>query len=264
MRLSNKGYAPPEQAFRYPGGKRRIANDIRNWFPPEVACQLMSRRSPCYCEPFIGSGAILACVLRSLPKSCSVVLGDADIGIVSFWRSVSDKKKSDDLAKRVNEYRIPKVEDFYRFKELDGTHDGDDVDTALRKMVLHFISFSGVGAMAGGPIGGRNQRSDFDVTCRWNPERNVRNIMSLSYYLLRLASVEVVHGDFANSLSRIPDGGFAYLDPPYYLKGGELYKYNTSHDDHERLASILKSARYEWVLSYDDHEWVRNEPSSVF
>lgn len=257
MTQVKKGYAKPEQAFRYPGGKRRIAPDILNWFPSAVTDQLAVSRSVCYCEPFVGSGAILACVLRSLPKTCSVVLGDMDVGVASFWRCVADPRKADELARRVNEYRVPRVDDFYRFKEADGTHDGDDVDAAFRKMVLHFISFSGVGAMAGGPIGGRNQRSDFDVTCRWNPERNVRNLMSLSYYLGRLGRVEVLHGDFANTLARVPADGFAYLDPPYYLKGGELYKHNTSHADHERLAATLKSAPYEWVLSYDDHPWVR-------
>lgn len=252
-----KAHARPEQAFRYPGGKRKIATEIRNWFPPAATCDLMDCRISCYCEPFVGSGAILAHVLPSLPRTATIILGDMDIGIAAFWRCVSDPKKADSLAGRVDKYRIPKTEDFYRFKELDGTHNGDDVDTAFRKMVLHFISFSGVGAMAGGPIGGREQRGEFDVTCRWNPERNVRNLMSLSYYLGRLAGVEVHHGDFAESIRRVPDDGFVYLDPPYYLKGGELYVHNMPPEDHSRLASALQSARFDWALSYDDHGRVR-------
>lgn len=247
----------PEQAFRYPGGKRRIADAIRNWFPPAVVCTYMRGGVSCYCEPFIGSGAIFAHVLPLLSPGSSAVLGDLDIGVVCYWRCAADPKKADALASRIKAYRTPSVDDFYRLKEADGTYDGDDVDAAFRKMLLHFISFSGVGAMAGGPIGGREQRSDFDVTCRWNPERNVRNLMSLSYYTSRLSRVEVVHGDYADSLGRVPADGFAYLDPPYYLKGGELYKHNTTHDDHERLAGTLRSAPFDWVLSYDDHPWVR-------
>lgn len=252
-----KTHKKPEQAFRYPGGKRRIADAIRNWFPPAVICDYMRGQVTCYCEPFVGSGAIFACVLPSLNRGQRAVLGDMDVGICAFWRCVSDRKKCDELGARINALREPTPEMFYRLKELDGTHDGDDVDAAFRKMVLHFISFSGVGAKAGGPIGGREQRSEFDVTCRWNPERNIRNLLSLSYYASRLSSVEVVHGDFADSLARVPADGFVYLDPPYYLKGGELYVHNMAHADHARLARTLHEAEYDWVLSYDDHIAVR-------
>src|SRR5207249_2147462 len=51
--------------------------------------------------------------------------------------------------------------------------------------------------------------------------------------------------------------GFVYLDPPYYARGGSLYKYAFTDADHRRLAVALHAARYRWALSYDDHPRVR-------
>lgn len=243
---------PPKQAFRYPGGKGKIGWDILKWFPYRVFDGIFADVS-CYCEPFVGSGAILARILPMLPDSVSVVVGDADVGVAAFWRCLCDPAKVARLSKMIVNF-VPTPDDFYRFKELDGTHHGDDADTGFRKLVLHQISFSGVGAMAGGPIGGRDQRSDYDVTCRFRPERHVGNIASLRHQFARFRAVEVVHGDFASALGRVADDrGFAYLDPPYYLKGRELYPCNMSPVDHARLADTLRGARYDWLLSYDDH-----------
>ena len=252
-----KNRTKPQQAFRYPGGKRKICDEIRSWFPPAVVCDYMRGEVSTYCEPFIGSGAMFACLLPHLHRGTTAVLCDTHPGVCAYWRCVADKKKCDELGKRINELREPTPEMFYRLKELDSVYDGDDVDAAFRKMVLHFISYSGVGAKAGGPIGGREQSGKFNVTCRWNPERNLRNLLSLSYYATHLKAVEVVTGDFAEALARVPADGFAYLDPPYYLKGGELYVHNMPPEDHTRLAKLLSEAAYDWVLSYDDHVAVR-------
>lgn len=252
--MSKTSLDTPKQAFRYPGGKGKIAEDIVNWLPCRLRFGFVEPHVTEYCEPFVGSGAILARVLPLLPKSCRLVLGDMDIGIVAFWKCIADRKKTDSLCVLINNLRVPHAELFYELKEKDGDYVGDDVDAAFRKMVLHFISFSGVGAKAGGPIGGREQGGKYNVSCRWNPDRNIRNITSLASWFSQFAKIDVVHGDFKTSLSMIGPHGVAYLDPPYYLKGSQLYTHNMSPDDHARLAKTLKSAQYDWVLSYDDHE----------
>jgi DNA adenine methylase len=175
----------PSQAFRYPGGKARIADAIRNWFPPRVTCPLLGGRLSCYCEPFVGSGAMLAQMLPWLPATTAVVIGDLDIGIACFWRSLLDREKSRRLCDMLSNF-TPSVDEFYRLRESDGTHHGDDAETGFRKLVLHQMSFSGVGAKAGGPIGGRGQRGDYDVTCRFRPGRHASNIQSLRREFARL------------------------------------------------------------------------------
>lgn len=241
-------------AFRYPGSKEKIADSVARWFPPRVHYSFLNRDLPCYCEPFVGCGAMAVKILPGLPKTARVILADKDYGIVCLWRAVRESR--DELIRMLLNF-TPTVEKFQKFKELDGNRDGSTLSIGFRKFVLHQMSFSGLGAKAGGPIGGKKQRSDYAVDCRFRPERHALAITEQHAMLSRFDSLDIIEGDFADSLQHVPAGGFAYLDPPYYLKGGELYVHNMSHDDHERLAKILRHATYEWALSYDDHETVR-------
>jgi DNA adenine methylase len=241
-------------AFRYPGSKEKIAADVMRWFPARVTCAALMGELSCYCEPFIGCGAVAVRVLPLLTPVSRVVLADKDAGIVDLWRAVLTQPAA--LVKRLLNF-TPSVEAFQLFKAEDGAG-GDPLESAFRKFALHQMSFSGLGAMAGGPIGGADQgKAAYRVDCRFRPERHAKVIMQQHKLLKRFASVELIHGDYAKALERVPDDGFAYLDPPYYLKGGELYKHNMTPGDHERLAVILRGAGYEWALSYDDHAAVR-------
>jgi DNA adenine methylase len=186
----------------------------------------------------------------TFPADTRVVLGDMDPGIVGYWRSVLNHPHP--FIQRLLDF-TPTVDEFYRLKELDGTPSGDELTDGFRKFVLHQMSFSGLGAKAGGPIGGKKQRSDYAVDCRFRPERHALAVAAQHKQLKRFRSVEVVRGDFEESLSRVPADGFAYLDPPYYLQGGALYVHNMTPADHERLSLTLRASRYDWALSYDDH-----------
>ena len=242
-------------AFRYPGSKEKIATEVRRFFPPWLDLAQFKGSLSCYCEPFVGCGAMAVRMFPTFPKDTHVVLGDMDPGIVGYWRSVLNRPH--DFAQRLLNF-TPTVDEFYRLKELDGSPSGDELTDGFRKFVLHQMSFSGLGAKAGGPIGGKKQRSDYAVDCRFRPERHALAIAAQHRQLKRFRLVEVLNADFEESLSRVPPDGFAYLDPPYYLQGGALYVHNMTPADHERLSLTLRSSRYHWALSYDDHPAVRD------
>lgn len=241
-------------AFRYPGSKEKIAKSIQKWFPDCVHFACLQGNLSCYCEPFVGCGAMATKILPMLPRTARIILADKDHGIVCLWRSVLEQPEA--FAKKLLNFR-PSVDKFKQFKQLDGCRDDDTLTVGFRKFALHQMSFSGLGAKAGGPIGGMKQRSDYAVDCRYRPERHVLAIAKQHKMLRRFHTVEVMECDFSTALREVPADGFAYLDPPYYLKGGELYAHNMDHADHERLALLLWRAEYSWVLSYDDRPEVR-------
>lgn len=70
-------------------------------------------------------------------------------------------------------------------------------------------------------------------------------------------SLEWINETVAEDESDVPETCFIYLDPPYYDKGPELYKFSMSHDDHVRLANALRNCKASWVLSYDDTKVIR-------
>lgn len=56
----------------------------------------------------------------------------------------------------------------------------------------------------------------------------------------------------------LPPRAFAYLDPPYYVKGQQrLYANYYSDADHATIAGILPSLTFPWVVSYDAAPQIR-------
>lgn len=246
--------------IRYPGGKGKLSRQIRRYFPEEVTLggpgSLFSHTNPVeYREPFFGAGAIGFDVLRSLPSGATVRLRDKDGDLVALWQSVW--KSPAELCQMIEGF-TPSTDAFYRFKEEDGKGGTDPVRRGFRKLALHQMSMSGFGCMAGGPLGGREQRSEYNVDCRWSPIRLVTHVNDLHDVFARFGrNLQISTGDFAQALTAVPRNCFLYLDPPYVAAGPALYKHAMSENDHRRLAALLQVVSCPWVLSYDDHPLVR-------
>lgn len=242
--------------IRYPGSKAKLAKQIWATFPPSTTTELWSLAKPVeYREPFFGAGAVGFHVLRRMDPSTPVWLNDLDFGMYALWTAVKNKPEA--LLRRCYEF-TPTPERFYQFKAEDGDDTLPVEQAGFRKLALHRMSFSGLGAKAGGPIGGRNQgRAAYCIGCRWNPEHVRKNITAAHKLLKKFDALRITRIDFQHVIDGAPRECFIYLDPPYYEKGPALYAHSMSDADHLRLATSLRRCAAPWVLSYDDHPEVR-------
>ena len=116
------------------------------------------------------------------------------------------------------------------------------------------MSYSGLGTMAGGPMGGEDQSGRYDVGCRYSLPRLIKHIDKAAGLLDRV----VLHPDVCSNLDfesvlRFPGDALFYLDPPYYEAGPGLYQFAFTEEDHARLATLLRGEERPWLLSYDTH-----------
>ena len=218
--------------IRYPGAKDAHMF-LLNYLPTRGKMDLV--------EPFAGTSALTFALLES-GRLSSAWINDIDPGIIDLWRQVRDCP--DMLVARVEAY-VPSVDDFYEWQ--------DDCSDGFRKLVMHQISFNGLGAKAGSPIGGREQRSNYSVGCRWSSKNLTKKIRRCSA-LLRSVSVKLTSNQWDDL--EIPSTSFVYADPPYYGQGAGLYVHGTI--DHQRLSFFLRSRTRGWLLSYDDCPEIRN------
>lgn len=240
--------------IRYPGSKEKIVRQIKATFPDALRIGgLFQQPHLEYREPFFGAGAIGFAILRNLASTSTIWLNDRDYGLRCFWGAVYDVPE--ELIARIRTFS-PSVKAFLQFKSEDLRCDLDVVEIGFRKLALHQMSFSGLGAKAGGPIGGLEQSSQYNVECRWNPSRLCRHICARHSELRRFAEVRITAYDFGDVIKGAPASAFIYADPPYVAKGPELYKHSMGDADHRRLAALLYASRAPWVLSYDDHPLV--------
>ena len=211
---------------KWTGSKRSQAWAIRALMPAH-------RR---YFEPFVGSGAVLFTAARP-----GAVAGDCYAPLIALWQCVQRQP-----AEVVEAYRahwealqrdVPAY--FYqvraRFNAAPNPH---DLNFLLRTCVNGIIRFNRQGAF----------NNSYHLTrAGMQPERLAGIVAA---WHARLAGVEFVCADYAETLRAAGPGDFAYLDPPYL---GSDHRY-TRNLDGERLYATLASLTahgVRWALSFD-------------
>lgn len=223
--------------IRYPGSKDSHLQFLTPYLQPLV------KESRSVCEPFSGTASITFHMLQNGWVD-RYWINDIDDSMRALWSTVAHNPQ--DLIGRVKEYK-PKAEDFYAFKEDAGD---TDEEKAFRKVVLHQISYSGLGGKAGSPIGGKEQKGAYLVDCRWSPDRLSNKIRRCSELLRRADEGVITSQDWKPvTEAAAASGHFVYLDPPYYNQGPVLYTNGTI--DHDQLAATLETLETPWLVSYD-------------
>lgn len=246
--------------IRYPGSKSKLRHSLVRLFPHEMTFELLSAATEWeYREPFFGAGAVGFEVLRRLSSNCSIWLNDKDSGIVALWQAV--KEYPDKLCQYINAF-TPTVDAFNGLKKHDGCEESccsklSVARLGFRKLALHRLSYSGLGVKSGGPLGGQKQQSNYSVDCRWRPEVLCAAVWRYHSLLGRFERLRITCGDFGPVIADAPRQSFIYCDPPYFVKGGELYKHSLTNDDHARLAKTIRATNAQWCVSYDDQPEIR-------
>lgn len=226
--------------FRYPGGKTKLLPVIMHHLSPILD------RTDTYYEPFVGGGSVVLNVAKCYPDK-KLVINDYDQNMAAFWSMVAYGTDEDWAI--INGYLSvqPTVELFNSLRQV--TPETDHM-RAYYAVFFNRCTFSGI-AMSG-PIGGQGQKSKYTVDCRYNAARLIKECSEVRKLLS--GRLEVASRTFQDFFAiEVPEGGencAIYLDPPYYVKGPELYPCSMDKDDHEDLAKILEGTD-NWVLSYD-------------
>jgi len=232
--------------FRYPGGKSRLKKVI----VPKIL------ESGCenFVEPFFGGGSVGISLLQNSVFR-SYHFNDYDPHLMELWHAAFTNPLP--LVELIERY-TPNIESFYSFRdELSSPGCAVSLASGFKKLVLHQISFSGLGVMAGGPIGGKSQKSKYDVGCRWNAKVLTNKVKKLNQLFPK---PKLTCLDFEKCLN-LDKKAVCYVDPPYVVKGDQLYQVKFPLKKHARLVEILRHADFKWVLSYDNCDWVQKHYS---
>lgn len=256
--------------FRYPGGKFKLRDQITERLAEQAGCAGLEYR-----EPFFGGGSIGLNLLSEDTGITKIWINDKDVGIACLWTAVI--RFHDDFKERVRSF-TPSVEAFYELRDeltmvsAMPVEPASIVDLGFKKLAVHEISYSGLGTKSGGPLGGVGQKSQYKIDCRWSPDYICKKVDKLHDMF---AAIEVrgkccTSRDFADVIEDTRCPALLYLDPPYYVKGNDLYQHGFTIDDHQRLANALRDTEHAWVLSYDDcrevrqlYNWANVEPLEV-
>lgn len=232
--------------LRYPGGKLKVVNYIMRLLEVNGLC------GGTYIEPYAG-GASVALSLLFSEYVHDIKINDIDRSIFAFWHSVLNDTYA--LCQLIKDTPV-NMETWQAQRAVQANkNDADLLELGFSTFFLNRTNRSGI--LSGGVIGGKNQNGNFKIDARYNKEALIKRIEKVSKFSDK---IELTSMDAVELIKRIHQPStktFCYLDPPYYVKGRDLYLNYYSDDDHQAIAQTIKKYRGKWIISYDAVDFIK-------
>lgn len=235
--------------LRYPGGKAKVAEYVKYLFKVNLLYDGI------YVEPYAG-GASVALSLLFNEYVSKIIINDLDRSVFSFWHSVLNK--TDKLCQLIDETPV-NVKTWDIQKKIQKQKENSDLlKLGFSTFFLNRTNRSGI--LKGGIIGGRDQTGKWKIGARYNKSELIKRIQRVALYKDKIELYNSDAVELMKKLRRVlPSKTLFYFDPPYYVKGQDLYMNHYKKDDHENIAKeIGKIKKQKWIVTYDNVPPVRD------
>lgn len=235
--------------LRYPGGKARIANYVRKIFEEN------SLSDGVYVEPYAG-GASVALTLLFEGYASKIIINDKDRSIFAFWDSVLNE--TDKLCKLIKKTPV-NLKTWKVQKEIQKEKETCDLlKLGFSTFFLNRTNFSGI--IKAGVIGGQKQEGEWKIDARYNKEDLIYKIKKIASckHKIEIHNLDTI--ELINSLKgKLPKKTLFFFDPPYYVKGKDLYLNYYNDEDHKVVSEeMAKITEQKWILTYDNVSFIGN------
>lgn len=216
--------------FSYIGGKSRQAKWISSLIPDGLTR---------YVEVF---GGAMWVYINGTVRCEEAYYNDVNSFLTNVFQCFT---KPDKMLEAMDKYE-PKDRKLFEkllqdFKDKEGTEASYDFDMAARYVYCITHSFSGL--LSGYSNQEKSRYSKYGATMNRLRNPDIRN---------KLSKLKVTNYSFDKVLEELDcEGGYFYLDPPYYGKEKyyKFHKFGLEH--HKKLAEMMKSGLQSmWSLSY--------------
>ena len=241
--------------LKWAGGKTQLINDIKKVLPKEFTKYKFN-----YIEPFVGSGAVLFWILNNFPKIEKAIINDINADLTNTYKVIShspfelisilnqfqnEYHSLEDNSEIKKEYYLEKRENFNSRKF-------SNTEQAAFFIFLNRTCFNGLYRV--------NKNNFFNVPIGSYKKPTIcdaENILAVSESLKK---VEILTGDYQQTLDFAERPALFYFDPPYKplskTSSFNSYSKDDFNDDEQiRLRDFCKkldSLNHHWILSNSD------------
>jgi DNA adenine methylase len=241
---ANKKYVSP---LRYPGGKLKVVDYVKRLYE---ANDLVGGT---YVEPYAG-GASVALSLLFSNYAQIIRINDIDRSIYAFWHSVLNETET--LCQMIKDKDV-NMDEWYRQHDIQNhKNDVDDLTLGFSTFFLNRTNRSGI--LSAGVIGGKDQTGKYKLDARYNKENLINRIYSIASYADRIVLTNMDAVTLLKTIEIPAEKTLCYLDPPYYVKGPDLYLNYYCDEDHRLIAQAVRDFGGLWLISYDAAPFIRN------
>lgn len=241
--------------LKWAGGKTQLLNTIEKALPKDIY-----KKKFTYIEPFVGSGAVLFWMLSHFPNLKKAVINDINEDLINTYKVIASKPKEliSILQILQNEYHglegnnEAKKEYYYSKRALYNTRKEEQSVQAALFIFLNRTCFNGLYRV--------NRKNEFNVPIGSYKRPTIcdeGNILAVSQALQK---VEILCGDYEETLNYADSNTMFYFDPPYKPLS-ETSSFNSyakdEFNDEEQIrlrdfCQKLDALNHTWILSNSD------------
>lgn len=241
--------------LKWAGGKAQLINDIEKALPKGI-----SNGKFTYIEPFVGSGAVLFWMLNNFQNLEKAVINDINLDLINTYKTIASKPKEliSILEILQSEYHDldgkgeDKKEYYYQKRSKYNTRKSSQTGHSALFIFLNRTCFNGLYRV--------NRKNEFNVPMGSYRKPTIcdkENILAVSEALKK---VEILCGDFEQTLPYATDNTLFYFDPPYKPLN-ETSSFNSyakdEFNDNEQIrlrdfCIKLDNLNHRWILSNSD------------
>lgn len=241
--------------LKWAGGKTQLITDIEKVLPKEFISKKFT-----FVEPFVGSGAVLFWILNNFPNVEKAVINDINADLTNVYKIIASNPLEliSVLKDFQEEYHSIDLEvdnkrEYYTQKRtIFNTRSTDKITQAALFIFLNRTCFNGLFRV--------NKSNGFNVPIGSYKKPMIcdaDNIFAVSEVLQK---VEILTGDYQQTLLYAEKPALFYFDPPYkpLSKTSSFNTYSKDEfDDKEQIrlrdfCKTLNTLEHNWILSNSD------------
>ena len=229
--------------LRYPGGKAKLVGYFKDLIIKN------NLKGGTYVEIYAG-GASIAISLLIENYVSNVIINDNDKSIYALWYSILNHPRK--LCNLIKKTPLT-IENWRIQKDIQKNKDKHDLLTlGFSTLFLNRTNRSGI--ISAGVIGGLKQTGKWKIDARYNKSDLIKRIKRIEDFkdkikLYNIDAIELIE----NLSDSLPSKTLIYFDPPYYIKGENLYMNHYDQDDHAKISEKMKNiTNHKWIITYDN------------
>jgi DNA adenine methylase len=236
--------------LKWAGGKTQLINDIERALPKDI-----SREKFTYIEPFVGSGAVLFWMLNNFQNLEKAVINDINQDLINTYKTIVSRPTEliSILEILQNEFHALEGDEdikklyYYQKRDLYNTRKEEQSGQAALFIFLNRTCFNGLYRV--------NSKNLYNVPMGAYKKPTIcdkENIIAVSNVLKK---VEILCGDYEETLNYADNNTLFYFDPPYKPLS-ETSSFNSYAKDEFNDAEQIRLRDFCNKLDILNHSWI--------
>jgi DNA adenine methylase len=240
--------------IKWAGGKSQIISEIVCVLPKDKNERFV------YIEPFVGGGAMLFRMLEYYPNIEKAVINDINSDLTNTYKSIKQNvselteilKKWETEYHRFEEISDEKKQYYYQKRNLFNSRKSDRLTQSALFIFLNKTCFNGLYRV--------NRKNLFNVPIGSYKRPLICDSDNLQAVRKLLQKVEILNGDYTQTLRCAGENSLFYFDPPYrpLSNTSSFNSYAKDRfDDNEQIrlkyfCDKVNGLGHQWILSNSD------------